>query len=346
MHGVAIIGAGNMGRTRAREILRSPGSRILIVADTDLARAQELAGTVDAEASNDWQECLLDPRIDVAVISTPTKFHAQAAILALNNGKHVLCEKPLARSVAEATQVIESAVNSRRVLKVGFNYRYLDHILQAKSLLDSNALGPLYFLRCRYGHGGRPGYEEHWCTDRELSGGGVLLEQGIHILDLVRYLLGEPARVMGSVSRFFWNFPDVEDNCFLLLETENDQAAQIHVSWTQWTNVFSLEIFGRDGFLELSGRDGHYGPPKLVCSKRKADHSRPEQEIFEYSSQNNSWAREWSDFINAIETGIEPMGNGNDAFRAQQIVDAAYESSRLQQWVHLSAAAELLESTR
>src|SRR5947207_9491793 len=204
-----------MGKIRAREIQRSANSRVRTIADTDLSRAETLAASIGAEATTEWRSCMRDPDHDLVVISTPTKFHADAAILALQNGKHVLCEKPLARSVAEAAEVVEVAKETGRILKTGFNYRYLDHVLQAKALLDSEALGPLHFLRCRYGHGGRPGYENHWCTDRELSGGGVLLEQGIHILDLVRYLLGEPVRAMASLNRMFWSFADVEDNCFL-----------------------------------------------------------------------------------------------------------------------------------
>ena len=345
MHGIAIIGAGNVGRIRALEIQHSRNSRVVSVADTDFGRAEDLAKAAGAEAMTDWRQCLADPRIDAVVVSTPTKFHAETVIIALQNGKHVLCEKPLARSVEEATEVVEVARQTGRILKTGFNYRYLDHVQQAKALLDAQALGPLSFLRCRYGHGGRPGYENHWCTDRDLSGGGVLLEQGIHVLDLVRYLFGEPEKILGSVNRMYWNFPEVEDNCFLLLETAAGQTAQIHVSWTQWTNLFSLEIFGRDGSLELNGRDGHYGPPELVWSKRKADHSRPDEKRFEYSPQNNSWQQEWADFLDAIENGREPMGNCNDSLRALQIVEAAHESSRLQQWVELSPSAPLIEST-
>src|SRR5690348_16366729 len=105
MHGVAIIGAGNVGRIRALEIQRSKDSRVMTVADTDIERAEDLAKTLGAEATSDCQQCLVDPRIDVAVICTPTKFHANAAIAALRNGKDVLCEKPLARSVEEAMEV-------------------------------------------------------------------------------------------------------------------------------------------------------------------------------------------------------------------------------------------------
>jgi predicted dehydrogenase len=346
VYNVAIIGAGKMGKTRAHAVQRSGNARVTAIADADFGRAQVLANEFGAEPITDWRQCARDPLHDLVVVSTPTKFHAEAAGLALRNRKHVLCEKPLARTTREAKELIEYAMASGRVLKAGFNYRYLDHIQQAKALLDANALGPLYFLRCRYGHGGRPGYENHWCTDLELSGGGVLLEQGIHIVDLVRYFLGEPMKALATTNRFFWNFPAVEDNCFLLLETSTGQQAQIHVSWTQWTNLFSLEIFGRNGSLELTGRDGHYGPPTLICSKRKPDHSRPEQEIVEYSGENKSWQREWADFINAIETGVQPMGNGEDGLRALEIVEAAYASSRQQKWVELSPSAELIESTR
>ena len=344
MYGTAIIGAGNMGRTRARVIQQSANSRVVFVADSDPERAKDLAKSTDSEAALDWDFCVQDPRVDIAIICTPTTFHAPQIISAVGAGKHVLCEKPLARSSTEALTIAEAAERSGCVVKTGFNYRYLDHVHKAKELLADGAIGPAYFLRCRYGHGGRPGYEKHWCTDRELSGGGVLLEQGIHIVDLVRYLLGEPATVFGAMQRYFWNF-SVEDNCFLLIETETRQTAEIHVSWTQWRNLFSLEIFGRDGSLELTGRDGYYGPPKLVWSKRRPDHGRPEETVFEYSGENLSWEREWADFLAAIESRQQPMSNITESLRALQIVDAAYQSSGEHRWVNIPSSVELIEST-
>jgi predicted dehydrogenase len=256
----------------------------------------------------------------------------------------VLCEKPLARSLGEAAELVEAATESQRLLKTGFNYRYMAHVRAAKELVTSGALGPVYFLRCRYGHGGRPGYETQWCTDRELSGGGVLLEQGIHILDLVRHLLGAPAQVLAQTSRCFWDSPAVEDNCFLLLKTVDSQTAQIHVSWTQWLNIFSLEIFGRDGYLHLTGRDGHYGQQKLAWGKRKPDHSRPEEEIFEFPPIDDSWRREWMDFLSAIKTGGSLMGTADDSLHALQLVEAAYQSSRQQAWVEIEPSIELARS--
>jgi predicted dehydrogenase len=273
------------------------------------------------------------------VICTPTKFHAPAALAALRAGKHVLCEKPLARSSMEAEEVVEAAETRGLVLKTGFNYRYMEHVRKTKDLIAKGAIGPLYCLRCRYGHGGRPDYEKHWCTDQELSGGGVLLEQGIHVIDLVRYLFDEPTQVLAETSRWFWDFPEVEDNCFLLLKTRQSLRAQVHISWTQWVNIFSLEIFGKDGYLQLSGRDGHYGPQRLIWGKRQLDHSRPKEEVFEFPAPDDSWNREWDDFIAAVQTGREPMGGGTDSMQALRLIDAAYESSRQQRWVEVSQIA-------
>jgi predicted dehydrogenase len=329
---VAIIGAGNIGRLRADIINRSTHSRVELVADIDSNRARLLAETVGARSTTDCESAVEDPKIDLVVVSTPTKFHAEASKKALSAGKHVLCEKPLARSVTEASAMV-AAANPSAVLKTGFNYRHMAHVRKAKEMLATGVLGPVYFLRCRYGHGGRPGYEKDWCTDKELSGGGVLLEQGIHIIDLVRYLLGEPAEVLAETPRFFWNFPEVEDNCFVLLRTRDSQIAQLHFSWTQWVNVLSLEIFGRDGYLFLSGRDRHYGPQQLIWGKRQCNHSRPEEEVFDFAPPDDSWVREWDDFVSALQQGIEPTSNATDGIRALEIIEAAYRSSHTREWV-------------
>jgi len=339
MLGVAIIGAGNVGGIRGRVIQNSPETRVRIVADVDLSHAQNLAASLQCEATTDWRRAIQSSEVDLVVVCTPTKFHAPAALTALLAGKHVLCEKPLARSSLEAEEVLEAAEEHGIILKTGFNYRYMGHVRKARELIVNHALGPLYCLRCRYGHGGRPDYEKHWCTDRDLSGGGVLLEQGIHVIDLVRYLLDEPTQVLAETSRWFWGFPEVEDNCFLLLKTQQSLTAQVHVSWTQWVNIFSLEIFGKDGYLHLSGRDGHYGPQRLVWGKRQFDHSRPKEEVFAFPSPDDSWNREWDDFIDAIHSGREPMGGGADSMQALRLIDAAYESSRQQCWLEVAQTA-------
>jgi len=333
MHSVAIVGAGRVGHIRAGVIRRSENSRLAAAIDIDRARAEKLAEGTKAIVATDWRSVIARPDLDAVVVSTPTKYHLDVAVAALRAGKHILCEKPLGRNVREAREMFEAAFQSRRVLKTGFNYRHMAHVRKARELLAANAIGPLHFLRARYGHGGRPGYEREWCTDAELSGGGVLLEQGIHIFDLVRFLLGEPVRLVAQTQCCFWGFPTVEDNGFCLIETERGPLAQIHISWTQWVNVFELEVFGRDGYLRLEGRDSHYGPQRLTWGQRKADHSRPKQEVFEYPPLDNSWDLEWQEFCSAIEQDREPLGSASDGLRAQQLVESAYESASRRSWI-------------
>jgi predicted dehydrogenase len=331
--GVAIVGAGRVGAIRAATLHRSEQAFLAAVVDTDLDRAKKLAEGTSAFVSDDWSSVITRPEIQAVIVSTPTKFHPDVVVAMLEAGKHVLCEKPLGRTVAEALKMWEAARGSRHVLKTGFNYRHMAHVREARRLLGEGVLGPLHFLRCRYGHGGRPGYEREWCTDAEQSGGGVLLEQGIHIFDLIRYLLGEPSRVTAQTQRYFWNFAAAEDNAFCLLETERGQIAQIHISWTQWVNLFELEIFGADGFLRLEGRDAHYGPQRLVWGKRQADHRRPEHVTLEFPGRDDSWDLEWEEFCAAIEQGREPLGSVADGLRAQLLVGAAYRSASEQGWV-------------
>jgi predicted dehydrogenase len=330
---VAIIGAGRIGQIRAGVIRRSERDRLVAVADIDQARGEKLAAGTSAQLYSDWTQMVRRDDVDAVVVCTPTKFHVDVAIAALKAGKHVLCEKPLGRTVDEARRMFELARASGRVLKTGFNYRHMAHVRKAKELLEAGVLGSLHFLRCRYGHGGRPGYESEWCTDAELSGGGVLLEQGIHIFDLVRHLLGEPTQLLAQTQRFYWDFPVVEDNGFCILETAAGQVAQIHVSWTQWVNLFELEVFGSAGYLRLEGRDGHYGPQRLIFGKRKPDHSRPAEEQFEFVAPDDSWNREWQEFHAAIEGAREPMASASDGLRAQQLIEAAYQSASRRSWV-------------
>jgi predicted dehydrogenase len=244
----------------------------------------------------------------------------------------------LARSVSEADEMVEASSRSGHILWTGFNYRYMAHVRKAKELIEAEKLGQLYLFRSRYGHGGRPGYESSWCADAELSGGGVLLEQGIHILDQFRFLIAEPSETLTHIQRFFWNFPEVEDNCFCLLRAATGQVGQLHMSWTQWVNILEMEIFGCEGYLRLEGRDGHYGPQRLIWGRRKSDHSRPSEELFEFPSVDTSWEREWADFLKVIRSGSDPFPYALSGLRVQVLVDAAYRSSKDHAWVSVPKA--------
>jgi predicted dehydrogenase len=163
----------------------------------------------------------------------------------------------------------------------------------------------------------------------------VLQEQGIHIVDLVRVFLGEPSRVLAETRRYFWNFHEVEDNCFCMFETPTGQVAQLHASWTQWVNVFDLEILGRDGYLRLEGRDGHYGPQRLTWGKRQPNHGRPVEEVFTFPARNDSWDYEWREFAELVFSGKDTLTDVEQGLRTQQLVDAAYKSAQQQSWIDI-----------
>lgn len=340
MISTAIVGAGRIGKIRAK-VIQNNGGKVVAVADLDYAKAVELARGLDAEATTDWVTAVTQSSVEAVVVCTPTKFHAQAIVAALASGKHVLCEKPLGRTVEEAAKADAAARTAGCILKTGFNYRFMNHVRKAKELIDCGGIGATYFMRARYGHGGRPGYEKEWCTDADLSGGGVLLEQGIHLFDLARFLLDDPVSICAQTNRFFWRFPAVEDNAFCMMKFAGGQFAQIHVSWTQWLNVFDLEIFGHDGFLRLEGRDGHYGPQKLTWGQRQPDHSRPNLQVFDFPPQDDSWDLEWQDFISTIRRRDQSTKSGQDGLRAQALIECAYRSAVENSWIAVPAACQL-----
>ena len=329
---IALIGAGRIGQIRARSMAETGLGTLVAVVDPWTENAKRIAESTGARVLNNWSAAISDPQVEGVIVATPTSLHAEIATAALSAGKHVLCEKPLARNVSEARQIVAASRRSGTTLKIGFNYRHLPHVRKAKELIDSGVLGRLFFVRCQFGHGGRPGFDQEWHTDPVISGGGVLQEQGIHVMDLVRYLLGEPTRALGQRSTFYWQLREIEDNCFCLFETEGRGIAQIHVSWTQWRNTFQMEIFGQDGYLRLEGRDGHYGPPAITWAKRNRDHSRPLEKrlVFE---PGDDWREEWKEFLTAIAEKREPLGSGLDGLRAQQMVEAAYASAEAGKWL-------------
>jgi len=209
---------------------------------------------------------------------------------------------------------------------VGFNHRYHPAVRKAKELVSSGALGELMYLRGRYGHGGRPGYEKEWRADPERSGGGELLDQGAHLIDLARYFLGDFTSVQGFVHTYFWDMA-VEDNGFVLMQTERQQTAFLHASWSEWKNLFSLEIYGRDGKIDISGLGGSYGLERLAFYKMLPEMGPPETTIWEYPRGDDSWEIEFTEFMEDIQLGRNPSPGLKDAQSTLRIVEQVYRLS-------------------
>lgn len=321
---VVLIGAGLQGRRRAEAIDGS--DRLLAVANSDQRAASRLAAEVGCSVADGWEELVRRPEVDVVVVCTPPHMHAPIAIAAAQAGKHVLCEKPLARTVAEAEAMVEAAEQAGVSLKCGFNHRHHPGIRQARRWFEGGAIGEVDFVRCRYGIGGRPGFEREWRARQEITGGGELMDQGIHAVDLSRWFLGDLSEAFALLSTRFWDIGPLEDNAFALLRTPRGQVASIHASWTQWKNLFSFEIFGHDGYIQVEGLGSSYGTERAVLGRR--DFEAPfHEEVVEFRGPDISWRDEWREFTAAIREEREPLGSGRDGLAALRAVEALYSSA-------------------
>jgi predicted dehydrogenase len=325
---VAIVGCGLIGRKRAAAL---PGGRLVACADLEPQRAEALAATVTSGTPPvvvaRWQEAVLRSDVDAVVVATTNESLAEVAQSALEAGKHVIVEKPAARSVAEVERLIATKQARGLRVRVGFNHRYHPALRKAREIVVSGALGPLMFVRGRYGHGGRIGYEKEWRANPALSGGGELIDQGVHLIDLSRWFLGPFVSVDGFAATYFWNMP-VDDNAFLTLRTTGGHCAFLHASCTEWKNLFSFEVYGREGKLDVSGLGGSYGLERLTWYKMLPEMGPPDTTCWEYPRGDQSWALEFAAFVEDIRLGREPEPGLTEAREALEVVEAIYSRSR------------------
>ena len=311
---VGIIGAGLQGGRRAQAI-KEAGDELVIMADIEYKRAKLLADAMKCQATDKWQNVATGENIEIVVVCTPPHLHELISLSALRQGKHVLCEKPLARTVEEAEKMVDAARDNSVKLKCGFNHRHHPGMVRARDWVDSGCIGEIRAIRCRYGIGGRPGYEKEWRMNPEISGGGQLMDQGMHVIDLCRWFLGDFNRTYGITATSFWDIAPVEDNAFVILQTEKSQTALIHVSWTEWKNLFCFEILGKDGYIVVEGLGGSYGTERAVLGKR-AFLEPFQEETVEFRGGDNSWFNEWREFTSAIAEDRDFPSNGNDGLEA------------------------------
>ena len=321
---VGIIGCGLIGQKRAKAL--PAADQLVACADVSLDRAQALARSSGASAVTDWRIVTHDPAIDVVIVATPHDTLAEITLAAVDAGKHVLVEKPAARLASELIPVLVARDKKRVQVHVGFNHRYHRSLLKAKELISTGVLGELMFIRGRYGHGGRIGYDREWRANPAVSGGGELIDQGPHLIDLSRWFLGEFTYVEGRAETYFWKMP-VDDNGFMLLRTEHDKLAFLHVSCTEWKNMFSLEIYGRNGKLDLNGLGGSYGVERITWYKMLPEMGPPETCSWEYPMADNSWNVETKAFLDCVRAGGQDSCGLEDAIAALKVVETIYERS-------------------
>jgi predicted dehydrogenase len=328
MKSIAIIGCGLIGKKRVlgfgREKIRYLYDAVPSTSER-LGQEMELSGCV----VQDLAIILGDPEVEIVVVATSHKYLAPLAVQALEAGKHVLVEKPGAMNLASWEKVIAASKASGRLVRVGFNHRYHPAMQKARAIIDSGVMGPLFLVRGRYGHGGRIGYDKEWRADASISGGGELMDQGVHLIDLCGWYLGKFKSIEGSLATYFWQMP-VEDNAFIHLKSENGATAWLHATWTEWKNCFSLEIYGRDGKIDVSGLGGSYGMEKLTYHQMLPQMGPPQTTVFEYPEPDTSWKREADAFFEDIALGRQPSPGLEDTRETLRVVQTIYDSQPAQ----------------
>lgn len=318
---VALVGCGLVGQKRMN--LLPPGT-VTVACDLQLARAQKVAAqSPGCLATDSVERAVTSPDVDAVFIATLNASLAPIAAQALRAGKHVLVEKPGAIALRELDELAALSSQHGSLLRVGYNHRYHPACLKALEIVRSGVLGPMMFVRGRYGQGGRVGYDKEWRADPKLSGGGELIDQGVHLIDLAGLFLGEFTQVEGHAATFFWNMP-VDDNAFLSLRTASGQTAWLHASCSEWKNLFSLELYGRHGKLHWEGLGGSYGLERLAWYKMLPEMGPPETTIWEYPRGDESWKIEMQEFFEDIRLKRTPVPGLKEARAALRVVESIY----------------------
>lgn len=321
-----IIGYGKMGRIRERVIREHPNGFVYGVYDPKAD-----AVPLDIIRYTSVEEMLQDPSIDAIFNCTPNKFNKPNTIAALEAGKHVFCEKPPAFTVADVEEIIEVEKRSGKKLMYGFNHRHHASIQKMKRIVDGGEMGRILWMRGRYGKEVDENYFKGWRANKEMAGGGIMLDQGIHMLDLMLYLGGGFDEVQAMVSNLYWKMEGMEDNVFVnLRSSKTGICASLHSTMTQWRYIFSLEVFLERGSLVLNGlktSSGAYGNEDLAIKRNAAHaaqvHFDSEEHVIYHTDE--SWEKEVKQFLSHIDRDESIcIGNTQEALAVMQIINQIY----------------------
>jgi 1,5-anhydro-D-fructose reductase (1,5-anhydro-D-mannitol-forming) len=324
-HNIGIIGYGKMGSIRHKAISQLKFGEVIAISDPNPSASNSRIPNVSHE------EIISNPDIDVVIICTPNYLNKNLTIRSLDAGKHVFCEKPPCFTAKEAYEVIEAEKRGDGLkLMYGFNHRHHDSIIRMKELIDSGELGKVLWSRGRYGKSVTEDYSSQWRAKKEYAGGGILMDQGIHMLDLFLFLSGDYDIVKAEVSNLYWKM-DVEDNAFVILKnSQSGRVASLHSTMTQWRHLFSLEIFLEKGYMVLNGlitSTMSYGEEVLSVTRNRsaAPAATWQDEVKTQFVTNNSWRYEMQHFFEAINNDTDvTIGTSMDALQLMTIMDKIY----------------------
>jgi predicted dehydrogenase len=351
---VAIIGCGRVGEREASAVISTPGLNLVAVSDIGPAfrhKALHMAETYECDVVHDWQHLVTRRDVDIVVVSTPNSFHKDISIEAMLNGKHVICEKPLATTLEDAVQMLLTAQTQKVKLMTNFNHRLHDHNLRTKEILDQGLIGRPMFIRGRIGHGhfivgsspagpGRFQCDNSWYMDIRQSGGGTVIDNGVHLFDLARWLMGDEfVEVQGNVTRnldlcvnplgnshAFTQPLECEENGFGVFKTADGRIAALHSSWVQWHGYLQLEVFATHGSVTINN-DQIQGHVSIHLFDQHGAPLRQTVEVPALLKPDPSWKRQLQELVAALRQNREPSPNGFDGLQALRMVHGLYNSA-------------------
>ena len=333
----AIIGYGVVGKKRRLFIEKNKSYELLYISDIKFKKNIKSKSITFCKNYKD----VLKKNIDVVFITLPTYLAARVTLAFIKKGTHVFCEKPPAKNVGEIKKVLQASKKNKKLkIKYGFNHRYHSSVKLAKKIIKSKKYGEILNLRCLYGkskiitpYDNRfTGTKDDWRSKKKLSGGGILLDQGIHLLDLLRFFNGDFREYKSFISNKFWNY-NVEDNAFALMRDKKGVIASIHSTATQWVHKFRIEIATRYALIELMGilsSTKSYGKESLRIIERLPKSTKGSKLKMQYFFKtDNSWKEEIDEFANIILKNLTvKTGNIYDAYMVMNMVEKIYKADK------------------
>ncbi len=330
-----LVGCGAIGALRAESLAKTPGAELVLVFDSDARRSSEFAAKYNVRATATLEDLVTSGDIDAVIVSTPPNIHREHCEMALNAGKDVLCEKPLASTIEDCRSIVETAARCGRTLATGYNYRFYPPVAKARELIAEGRIGKVINVKSYAGHPGGEEFTHHWVHDPSIMGGGALMDNGIHLADLLLHFLGEATESHGFASDSVWNFGESEDNGFVLAKTEDGKIGTLHASWSEWAGYhFYVDINGTDGRIRL-----RYPPMMTILQERPQGRAKKgkrktflfpmlqvKERLGSYKwTLEQSFIAEHLDFMNRAKGGQGVGASGTDGLAAVELVNAAYK---------------------
>ena len=324
-----IIGYGKMGKIRHQTLEKLPSCRVVHICDINpvIDRPEAIRFTTD------WRDIVFENNIDAIVVATSNDMLRDLVVAGLENQKHVFCEKPPGRNISELKKMMVAEEQSIPLkLMFGFNHRHHKSVMRAMEIIDSGEYGTVLWTRGRYGKSVDNSFYSNWRSQKKIAGGGIFLDQGIHMLDLFLMICGNFEEVKAYVSNLYWNL-DIEDNLFAILRNEKGQVASLHSTMTQWRHLFSLEIFLERGYITINGlktNSNSYGDEVLSIAKNRtlppsAKWTDEEKIVYHVDT---SWQNEMALFIDSIRNNTKiSVGNTKDALKLMTLVEKIYQET-------------------